>query len=233
MRQVSNGSSPTSDREQGYGFQFWRSRHGFYRGDGAHGQFCLVLPQYDTVIAITAGTRDMGSVMNLVWDRLVPALTSSALPANPSSHDALGAKLRSLTLAPVTGAPTSAAAAGSGRRYVLEKNQPGLEALTVSEAKGETTIGLRIAGSDQSFTAAPGIWTHITGDGVAASGAWTAADTYTLKVVRYRTPFATTYRLRFNKDDAVTLDVERNVGPPAERLTTITGSAAPPNTANF
>jgi CubicO group peptidase (beta-lactamase class C family) len=233
MRQVSNGSSPTSDWEQGYGFQFWRSRHGFYRGDGAHGQFCLVLPQYDTVIAITAGTRDMGSVMNLVWDRLVPALTSSALPANPSSHDALGAKLRSLTLAPVTGAPTSAAAAGSGRRYVLEKNQPGLEALTVSEAKGETTIGLRIAGSDQSFTAAPGIWTHITGDGVAASGAWTAADTYTLKVVRYRTPFATTYRLRFSKDDAVTLDVERNVGPPAERLTTITGSAAPPNTANF
>ena len=42
-RQVSNGSSPLSDWEQGYGFQFWRSRHGFYRGDGAHGQFCLVL----------------------------------------------------------------------------------------------------------------------------------------------------------------------------------------------
>ena len=46
---MSNGSSPTSDWEQGYGYQFWRSRHGFYRGDGAHGQFCLVLPQYDTV----------------------------------------------------------------------------------------------------------------------------------------------------------------------------------------
>ncbi len=77
-RQMSNGSSPSSDWEQGYGYQFWRSRHGFYRGDGAHGQFCLVLPQYDAVIAITSGTRDMASVMNLVWDRLVPALKPAA-----------------------------------------------------------------------------------------------------------------------------------------------------------
>jgi CubicO group peptidase (beta-lactamase class C family) len=65
-RLMSNGSSPSSDWEQGYGYQFWRSRYGFYRGDGAHGQFCLILPQYDTVIAITSGTRDMASVMNLV-----------------------------------------------------------------------------------------------------------------------------------------------------------------------
>ena len=46
---------PASDWEQGYGYQFWRSRHGAYRGDGAHGQFCLVLPEQDAVIAITSG----------------------------------------------------------------------------------------------------------------------------------------------------------------------------------
>ena len=60
-RQVSNGSNPASDWEQGYGYQFWRTRHGFYRGDGAHGQFCIVMPEHDAVLAITAGTRDMGS----------------------------------------------------------------------------------------------------------------------------------------------------------------------------
>jgi CubicO group peptidase (beta-lactamase class C family) len=37
-RQTSNGSSPKSDWEQGYGYQFWRCRHGAYRGDGAFGQ---------------------------------------------------------------------------------------------------------------------------------------------------------------------------------------------------
>ncbi|MEX2091277.1 MAG: serine hydrolase [Pirellulales bacterium] len=39
-REVSNGSNPASDWEQGYGYQFWRCRHGFFRGDGAFGQFC-------------------------------------------------------------------------------------------------------------------------------------------------------------------------------------------------
>lgn len=232
-RQVSNGSSPTSDWEQGYGFQFWRSRHGFYRGDGAHGQFCLVLPQYDTVIAITAGTRDMGSVMNLIWDRLVPALKPSALPADARSHDALAAKLRSLTLAPVSETPTStAAAAVSGRRYELEKNQPGLEALTFTQGAGEATVVLRTAAGEQTVTAAPGNWRRSTAEAVAASGGWTAADTYTLKVVRYRTPFATTYRLRFG-GDLVVVEVEQNVGPAAQRLTTITGSATAAPTASF
>jgi CubicO group peptidase (beta-lactamase class C family) len=37
-RQTSNGSAPTSDWDQGYGYQFWRSRHDSFRGDGAFGQ---------------------------------------------------------------------------------------------------------------------------------------------------------------------------------------------------
>ena len=73
-RQVSNGSNPESDWEQGYGYQFWRCRHGFYRGDGAFGQFCIVMPEQDAVVAITSGTRDMASVMNLVWEHLLPAM---------------------------------------------------------------------------------------------------------------------------------------------------------------
>ena len=44
------------DWSQGYGFQFWRCVPGFYRADGAYGQFCIVMPQYDAVLAITSGT---------------------------------------------------------------------------------------------------------------------------------------------------------------------------------
>src|SRR5882672_7410633 len=44
-KQVSNGSNPKSDWDQGYGFQFWRCRNGAYRGDGAFGQYCIVLPE--------------------------------------------------------------------------------------------------------------------------------------------------------------------------------------------
>ena len=73
-RQTSNGSNPQSDWDQGYGYQFWRCRHGAYRGDGAFGQYCVVLPEQDAVIAITGGLKDMQAVLNLVWETLLPAM---------------------------------------------------------------------------------------------------------------------------------------------------------------
>src|ERR1044071_1032381 len=81
-KQVSNGSDPARDWDQGYGFQFWRCRHGAYRGDGANGQFCIVLPEQDAVIAITADTRDMQAELNVVWDHLLPAFHPGRLPAD-------------------------------------------------------------------------------------------------------------------------------------------------------
>ncbi len=51
---ISNGDNPLSDWSQGYGYQFWRCRHNAYRGDGAFGQYCVVLPEKKAVIAITS-----------------------------------------------------------------------------------------------------------------------------------------------------------------------------------
>jgi CubicO group peptidase (beta-lactamase class C family) len=220
-RQVSNGSSPASDWEQGYGYQFWRARHGFYRGDGAHGQFCLVLPPYDTVVAITAGTRDMASVMNLVWDRLVPALGDRPLTSDASAHARLTAKLSSLTL-PVQagGAVPALAATLAGRQYVVGTKTRSIDALTIdaADARGEAAFTFRIAGEEHRVTAAPGEWRTTTmpaPDGkpepVATSGAWTAPDTYTLTIARYRTPFVMTFTLRF-AGAQLTIESEANVG---------------------
>src|SRR4029079_2778439 len=123
-----NGSSPTSDWEQGYGYQFWRARHGFYRGEGAFGDVCLVLPQDDTIVAITSGTRDMASVMNLVWDRLVPALKQSPLPPNPAADKSLTTKLAGLTLGHQTEtAAATVASAVAGQRYAFDSNPQTLE----------------------------------------------------------------------------------------------------------
>ena len=85
-RQTSNGSNPKSDWDQGYGYQFWRCRHGAFRGDGAFGQFCIVLPEQDAVIAITSGVKDMQSVLDLVWDRLLPAIQTSPLADDPEAQ---------------------------------------------------------------------------------------------------------------------------------------------------
>ena len=235
-RQMANGSSPTSDWEQGYGYQFWRARHGFYRGDGAYGQFCLILPQYDTVVAITSGTRDMASVMNLVWDRLVPALKAAALPPAPSADKALATRLAGLTLPPlVESAPSPVGPSrwvrysASGKRFAFESNPQTIEsAMLENNGAGTATVTLHMDGMDQRIEAAPGRWQKGTlrfrgaDDVVATSGAWTADDTYTLKVVRYRTPFVITYRLRFSGDQ-LHLTVEQNVGPPDTLLRELIG----------
>lgn len=85
-KQVSNGSDPSRDWDQGYGFQFWRCRHDAYRGDGKDGQFCIVLPKLDAVIAITANTGDMQAELNVVWDKLLPAFHDNSLPDNPNDQ---------------------------------------------------------------------------------------------------------------------------------------------------
>ena len=63
-----------SDWLQGYGYQMWRCRHHAFRADGAHGQFILVFPEKDAVIAVTAHTDDMQAEINLIWKHLWKAL---------------------------------------------------------------------------------------------------------------------------------------------------------------
>lgn len=88
-KQVSNGSDPTKDWDQGYGFQFWRCRHNAYRGDGKDGQFCIVLPEQDAVVAITAKTGNMQAQLNIVWDKLLPAFGETKMTENPMERDKL------------------------------------------------------------------------------------------------------------------------------------------------
>ncbi len=60
-----------ADWRVGYGYQMWRSRHGF-RADGAYGQFALVVPHHDLVVAVTSCTETTHEVLDAVWDELLP-----------------------------------------------------------------------------------------------------------------------------------------------------------------
>ena len=95
--QVENPNEPNPDWRRGYGFQFWMARHG-YRGDGAYGQFCVVLPEQDAVIATTAGTENMQGILDAVWTDLLPAMTATTVDPSPVA-DQLAARLDGLQLA--------------------------------------------------------------------------------------------------------------------------------------
>jgi CubicO group peptidase (beta-lactamase class C family) len=107
---VATSQHPEVDWQQGYGYGFWRSRHG-YRGDGAFGQFCLVLPAHDTVVATTGGTEAMQAVLDAVWTHLLPGLGGSG--ADPAAEHELSARLAGLRLPPVVGAATPPDAASA------------------------------------------------------------------------------------------------------------------------
>ena len=64
----------TSDWMQGYGYQMWRCRPGCFRADGARGQYIIVVPDKNAVIAITSNVEDLQGELNLVWSRILPIL---------------------------------------------------------------------------------------------------------------------------------------------------------------
>ncbi|HSD67186.1 MAG TPA: serine hydrolase [Vicinamibacteria bacterium] len=233
-RQVSNGSNPASDWEQGYGYQFWRCRHGVYRGDGAFGQFCVVMPEQDAVVAITSGTNDLQGVLNLVWQHLLPAMKPSTLPADAPLQEGLAKKLASLSLRPPAGKLASPTARRiSGRVYELPKNDDGIEAVGVDLGK-EATLVVRSDGRERRVPVGLGEWrrggTLPMGRvrlmpepdyRVAAAGAWIDDDTLAVKVSFHDTPFCATLLLRF-AGDALVLDREMNVGfGPTKRPTLV------------
>src|SRR5262245_66617961 len=127
-KQTANGSNPKSDWNQGYGFQFWRCRHKAYRGDGAFGQYCLVMPEQDAVVASTSGVKDMQAVLNVIWDKLLPAMQPQALPLNTAANQQLKDKLARLEVRPAQGSATSPLAGKIlNRKYVFPSNDQNLE----------------------------------------------------------------------------------------------------------
>jgi len=226
--QISNGDDPNSDWAQGYGFQFWRCRHDAYRGDGAFGQFCVVLPEQEAVVAMTAGSGDLGGVLNLVWEHLLPALGSSPLPPDAPAQEQLRAKLAGLFLPAPDGARTSPLAATvSGKTYAFaaaDANEHKTETARWDFDGGGATVTIQDALGRHRIEAGAETWRRGTttlregrSHPVAARGAWTAEDTYVLTAYFYETPFALTLIARFT-DGGVQFDLRQNVSfGPTER----------------
>lgn len=58
----------------GYGYQMWRCPDNAYRADGARGQYIIVMPDQDAVIAITADSPDLQAELSSIYKYLFPVL---------------------------------------------------------------------------------------------------------------------------------------------------------------
>lgn len=232
-KQVENGTDPNNDWNQGYGYQFWRCRHNNYRGDGAFGQFCFVLPDWDAVLAIHSGVGDMQAVMNVVWDKLLPALRQEALPADPQAEAALRARLAGLKLPDPQDLPASPLAESlSGRLYRLEANEFKMETLGFAFDAAGCTVTLHDANGDHPAAFGYQGWrlgeSSMYANGlqpVAAHAAWVKPDTLRLILRQITTPFHYTVDLCF-ADGELSMEGRVNVGFGPTQFPSLKGKAA-------
>ncbi len=176
------------DWSQGYGYQMWQSRHG-WRGDGAFGQLCLVLREYDLVVAVGAQVEDMQLELDLVWQHLLPGLSDQPLPG-PYDDD-LDAFLTARTLPtlrssvePMPGryelVATGAAApmvAATGR-VVLDA-----DGITVDDGTGPVTVPLGDGAWLRTRAGAGGLTMEIAG-----TGGWTSPGILEARLVPLHSP---------------------------------------------
>ena len=216
-----NRPNDRNDWLQGYCYQFWRSTHKAFRGDGAFGQFTIVMPEQDAIIAITSETSDMQGQLDLVWEHLLPAMQEKPLPADASAQKQLQQALASLRL-PLPKGQTAPPLASriSGKTFKLEANDLGLQSATFAFGKEGCRFTLKdgqrafpiecgLEKWKRGATALPGTPPRLVSGGaptpgtpskIAVSGAWKDANTFEMLLRYSETPHHDTVTCRFEND---------------------------------
>ncbi len=212
-----------NDWLQGYGYQFWRCQGTAYRGDGAFGQFTIVLPDQDAVIVMTSENKNMQGQIDLVWKHLLPAFGETpprpklggtgftpAYPGDPILE--LQQRLKDLKLSPPSGSKTSPLA--KNRRYKLAGNDLGLAEVGFEFAGDTCTfvadahrIICGLSGWNRTAATFPGTPPRLISGGkpksavpskIAASATWVDDNTLVMTWRYYETPHSDTLTCKFD-----------------------------------
>jgi hypothetical protein len=141
----------------------WRSRNKAYRGDGAFGQYALIMPEQDAVIAITSETPDMQGELNLIWKVLLPAMQPGKLPADKKADKELGQKLASLKLAatPMQHVADSGLVI-TGKQYGIEPNAMGIRTMAFDMMGNKCRVQIGADTASYSIDFGSGTWAYGT-----------------------------------------------------------------------
>jgi CubicO group peptidase (beta-lactamase class C family) len=211
----------SSDWVQGYCYQMWRCRNNCFRGDGAYGQFIIVMPDQDAVLAITAEAFDMQNEIDLIWQYLFPALKKEKLAENSALAATLNKRLSSLSLPlPATTDASETSSQISGKTYAFETNDKHLQSMSFQLKENVCQVAMKIDTATYNFSLGSGKWiegttlmlgpslflqakAHYAGfpaDKVVGSYGWKDQNTLEL-VIRYiDTPHTETINCKFDKN---------------------------------
>jgi CubicO group peptidase (beta-lactamase class C family) len=183
-----------ADWKAGYGFQMWHNHGEGFRADGAYGQFALVLPEHDLVVAVTSCTETTHEVLDAVWGELLPHLADAPLPADPEAHARLTHALDTAT-APASGstvtAPTSPPPWSFAHTPTPE--HPTLRSVGVRPADHGWVLDVD-DGERLSIACGDGDWPDAGGSPWVASGGWVGPGVFEAVVVAVETPHSLVLR---------------------------------------
>lgn len=201
-----------ADWREGYGFQFWRTRHGAFRADGAFGQFAVVLPEQRMVVALTSGLADAAPLLELIWQHLLPGVDAPPVDAPIPVALALSVPQGAGRSGHGTLSFPPQGSTGAARRFGLDGSP-----LHLVELAGTYTIPVGHG------TWREGSVTH-RGESVrlAAAGAWVDETTWVAFIWLVETPFRVTLTLTDAATEA-TLDVTLNASFGATEFAALLG----------
>lgn len=223
---VAQSKRDSSDWMQGYCYQFWRCRNNAFRADGAFGQYIVVMPDQDAVIAITSETSDMQGALNLVWKYLLPSMRPQALPADKAKNDQLKKHLAALSLPPVanTGNHTNNT---FNKTFSIQPNDLHINSISFNMTNNVCHVTIKKDSASYTLNFETGKWlpgkTDMQGPGlvsaaredfslllpykVEGSYGWNDGHTLQLKLRYIESPHTETITCHFN-DQQLNADVE-------------------------
>jgi CubicO group peptidase (beta-lactamase class C family) len=218
----SSNSGLGNDWGVGYGYQFWQCRHGAYRGDGAFGQYCVVMPDQDAVIVMTAGMADMAAGLNLVWDHLLPNMHAARLEENLADQAELAGALSRLEMPMAKN--ISSPNVLFEQEFVIAENPYGLEKFAFKKTADGVQLIIRDALGTHNLECAFDDWKAnetrfdpVTTFGhdllreVAGNAAWLEPDLLEVRLCYFETSFSYTMQFKFSGDD-LQIESNANVG---------------------
>lgn len=237
---ASTAQAKTTDENQDYGYGWWMDRQNpaghVFRADGRGGQFVVVVPSLDVVLATTgAGSFNAGDVGDVIAQALVDP--AKPLPANPAGVARLNKTVAGLLAAPtpqpVPSLPATAKAI-SGTTFAFAQNPTGITTLRLDFARqNEAQLALNVRGLTRPIEVAiglDGVDHFLPGDygfPAGARGAWTDAQTFEATYTTIANDDAYTLQLRFAGDRVTLRLTDRTRGTTVTLEGTATGPATP------
>ncbi len=196
------------------------------------------MPEQDAVLAMTGGIDifDAQEPLDLVWEFLLPAMGTEQLE-DTVSHRRLREKLSGLSLPPVQGKSDSPIATRiSGRAYKVDSNDLNIQTIALDFTDSCCAVHVETPTGMETISSGWGVWrqgqhtalfkqpTLFDHTAVAASGAWTGDDCFTMIVRLYETPFYHTIVYHFVGDELL-IETRINVSLEALKPLLLTASA--------